>query len=118
MAVKRCPMCRRVNPDSAQRCDCAYEFGQEIPVVLQLLRDQKGRGWLWLVLGLVVVFLDVMFIIAAITGGFGFRIGFLVIVAAIIAIVRGTRLILRSRKSLRELEALAKLPEARVVQRR
>lgn len=117
MAVKRCPMCRKVNPDSAQRCDCSYEFGQAIPDVLQQLAHQQSIGWLQLALGLVSLGLFVAFIVAAVTGGTRVVLGVMFVIGGVRLITRGTGKVLRSRRSARELAALTKLPAARVVER-
>jgi hypothetical protein len=48
-------MCHRVNAENATRCDCAYEFGQPVDNVLELLRDQHTRTWITLVFSILAL---------------------------------------------------------------
>ena len=118
MPAKRCPMCRQINRETAQVCDCGYEFGQEdIQLVLDKLRQQQSNGWALLGGGVLLLLVVVgMFIAMLIIGGV-LRIG--VPVLAIIGgstVLKGSRMIATSRRSTRELEERMKLPPARVIQ--
>src|SRR5580704_8732506 len=46
-----CPQCRLVNPDTAQRCDCGYDFATKIEVKKQkgLLKGRidGGQYFIW-----------------------------------------------------------------------
>ena len=107
-------MCRLVNPDRAIRCDCGYEFGQEIDSALEQLSHQQGVGWGTLFVGITIATLSLAVIAVGAAQGLVPTGGFL---AAAGLVVGGSRKVVVSRRSIRELEAKKQLPAARVVKR-
>jgi hypothetical protein len=116
MPAKRCPMCRKINRDSAQRCECGYEFGQQdIHLVLENLKRQQGNGWAVFGMGLLLCLAGGAVTVGTILIGGFLRIGIALLVIGGVGTVKGGRMIATSRASTRELEERMKLPEARVL---
>jgi hypothetical protein len=115
MPAKRCPMCHQANEDRAWSCRrCAYEFGQPVEKVLELLRGQLRSQTI------------IVLVLLALLGGLVAAIVFRIPVATSVAILtlvmnaswlaRASHKLALTRSSLRSLSARHhELPKAVVV---
>jgi len=102
-------MCHRASENTAGRCACGYEFGQDIEKVRGMLRAQLKTSWV--AFGALLL-ADVALVALAVVG---FALTPVLVLAALLgATGRSARKILVSRESLRQL-APADLPTARLL---
>jgi RNA polymerase subunit RPABC4/transcription elongation factor Spt4 len=109
VAVKRCPLCHRVNdPQDWQCTQCGYRFGQSVEKSLVIVESQLHNAYLLFGISIVGVvgLLAVMFFLGLVW--------FAGVVLAMVGAARSARTIGISRHSMRALKR-QQLPKARVV---
>jgi hypothetical protein len=95
-----CPKCRLVNPASAERCDCGYDFGSKtmkepysraagLGVVAEVIRSQGRKdlivGSVWLLIGTAVT----VGTYAAARSGGSYTVAYGAVIIGLYRIVRG-----------------------------
>ena len=109
MPAKRCPMCNRVNPQAAIRCDCGYPFGADVPARCGMLRQQQRIGMRRILLGAPLVAVGVLGALLAHEMFLG------VASFGLWRIASGADRVFRARSVLRRLDGGVALPAARIV---
>jgi hypothetical protein len=113
ITIERCPMCQSTSRSSATPCTCGVEPGEEIAALRTVVVHRLARAWvslgcggiiLFLAFGILVAHHDAWSSVAAWTAGLG---GALVL--------RGVRVVSKTRRNLLAVAAQAALPAARIV---
>jgi hypothetical protein len=118
MGAKRCPMCHQANEELDWQCRrCAYEFGQPVERVRELLRDQitSARIIFWILLVLLLAVLAIPAYLAYLGSRIVFVPGVLTLFFLMRSTIRARQRIRISHESLRSLDRQqAELPKATV----
>jgi hypothetical protein len=113
MVAERCPICQPADRPGAACCTCGVEPGEEIATLRGVVAHRLARAWVSLGCGGIILFMassilaanhDLWSTIVAWIGGLG---------AALV--IRGARVVSKTRRNLLELAAQAALPAARIV---
>jgi hypothetical protein len=62
MAGKNCPVCRLINPESAERCDCGYKFSPLTDPIAS--KASRQFGLLTLLFGIPAAILGVLLLLS------------------------------------------------------